>query len=204
MLFKKQPVKTPPDLKWDVQTVEHLTKSDRFDVKITSITKRSGFGATTPNEPMREPNAYEISGVITWPRLILVTVSFERCDDFGFWFYDLYLPHTAPPVALLKLVISDPEETIRRTLYDAHKTAMWTGRLYSLVRFWKRRGDGRMLAKDQAEGYPGSSRYPLMGLYAWSELESPTLPEWAAPYAGYKFSVENLPTHSLRTELQRR
>jgi hypothetical protein len=38
-----------------------------------------------------------------------------------------------------------------------------------------------------------SSRYPLIGMNLWSELESPALPSWAFPYGSGRFSYEQYP-----------
>jgi hypothetical protein len=50
-----------------------------------------------------------------------------------------------------------------------------------------------MTAKDREDGYSSESRYPLLGVYTWSEWEASTLPNWAVPYSSNRFSVENLP-----------
>src|ERR1700682_3109799 len=97
MFFKKKSTVAAkvavPEVPWDEKALLHFTKADRFDVQITSATKRLGFGATRENEPMREPDGYEISGLITYPKFILVTLSFDQQRDncnVGFWFYHVY------------------------------------------------------------------------------------------------------------------
>src|SRR5258708_1266651 len=129
MFFRKKTVASleikPPvsELPWDDKTIEFFTKSNRFEVQITNTTKRTGFGARGDNEPMREPNGYEISGVITFPKLILVTVNFGEGDDFGFWFYDLY-----DDLSSLELCVSDPEWKIREAMFESHRAVLLSGR----------------------------------------------------------------------------
>ena len=38
-------------------------------------------------------------------------------------------------------------------LYEAHVAAIWSGRTHSFARFWKRKGEGQMTAKDREHGY---------------------------------------------------
>jgi hypothetical protein len=201
MFFKKKtypdvPQKSPA-LAWDEKSVEHLKKATRFDVHITSINKRSGFGGTQEGEVMREPSGYEVSGVITFPKLILVTVTFEQSGDtFGTWFYNLYNDSTAPVgtgAPNLELYVGDSNGKIREALYEGLKTALLCGRRHTMARFWKRQGDGAMTEKDKEHGYSYESRYELFGMYCWSEAESTRLPDWAVPYGTDRFSIKNLP-----------
>jgi hypothetical protein len=46
-----------------------------------------------------------------------------------------------------------------------------------------------MTAKDRERGYSYESRYPLLGLYPWAELEAIDLPNWAVPTWNEQFSV---------------
>ena len=187
------------EVAWDEKSLTHFTKATRFDVQITSVSKRSGFGETREGELTRDPDpfGYEVTGVITYPRLILVTVNLEQSGEtFGTWFYNIYNDASAPTgtgVAYLELHVSDDNGEIREALYEALKTALLSGRRYTLARFWKREGDGAMTAKDREHGYSYESRYPLFGMYCWSEVEATTLPNWAVPYGADRFSLENLP-----------
>jgi hypothetical protein len=208
MLFRKKiaaprsPAPTAPDVAWDDKTTAHFAKADRFDVQITRVGKRFGFGQTRPGEPMREPDGYEVYGVITFPKLVLVTLSFEgRDSEFGGWFYHLYDSSTSKSdqrsVPFLDMWITDSDGGIRKALYESHKAALLCGQRRSLARFWKRAGDGVMTEKDREHGYSFESRYPLIGLYTWAELESKLLPSWAIPYGTDGFSLNNLPPWSL-------
>jgi hypothetical protein len=181
---------------WDEKTMDHFTKSERFNVQITSVTKVSGFGSM-PHGPIREPVGFEVSGIITWPKLILVEVTFDQRSsdelEFGFWFYNLLGKPESPQLPCLELCLADPERRIREALFETHKDALISRRQFSMARFWKRQGDGVMTAKDREDGYSSESRYPLLGVYTWSEWEASTLPNWAVPYSSNRFSVENLP-----------
>jgi hypothetical protein len=195
MFFKKKG-DTDRRTAWDEESLAHFTKAARFEVQITSVTKRSGFG-TRERALMHDPFGYEVSGVITFPKLIPVTVNFERNGEtFGTWFYNVYDNASAPTgtgIALLELCVGDDNGKIREALYEALKTALLSGRRYTLARFWKREGDGAMTAKDREHGYSYESRYPLFGMHCWSEVEPTTLPNWAVPYGTDTFSLKNLP-----------
>ena len=200
MFFKK---KSDPDARaWDEKSVAYFTTATRLEVKITSITKRNGFGVAREDGPCGPDRndlfGYEVSGVITFPKIIPVTVNFDarERETFGAWLYNVYNDATAPTgtgIAFLELYVGDYDGKIREALYEALKTALLSGRRYALARFWKRQGDGAMTTKDREHGWSYESRYPLLGMYCWSEVEATTLPNWAVPYATDKFSLKNLP-----------
>lgn len=182
---------------WDQKTVEFFAKSEQINVQITNVGKRTGFGAMREHEAMRDPNGYEVSGVITYHKLILVSISFDaNSENFGEWFYNLY-NHASKPqkieIPFLELYLSDPSYKMASAMFEAHQAALLSGQRYSLARFWKRKGDGVMTEKDREHGYSYESRYPLLGLYTWAEIESMKLPKWAVPRASERFSIENLP-----------
>jgi hypothetical protein len=98
---------------------------------------------------------------------------------FGTWFYNICNDSSAPTgtgIAFLELYVADDNGEIREALYEALKTALLSRRRYTLARFWKRAGDGAMTAKDREHGYSYESRYPLLGMHCWSEVEAMTLP----------------------------
>ena len=135
-----QAVETPV-LAWDEETVEHFAKSNQFNVKITSISKRQGFGMTSRDGPMRESNGHEINGVITYPKYILVTIALEKdLGEFGVWSYKLYNTSNGSEkvnVPLLEFVVADPSGDIAEALHEGQMAALAAGRRYSAVRFWK-------------------------------------------------------------------
>jgi hypothetical protein len=209
MFFRKKP-DPPADEKidesaWDEKTVENFAKSRCFDVRITHITKRAGFGRALAEDRTLETYEYEISGVITFPKLVLVTVSLRRemHSEFGVWFYNLFLgtpqlyPRGAkePDTPNLELHIRDPEGAIAETLYEAHKAALLSGRRYSLARFWKQEGEGVMTQKDKEQGWSFGSSYSLLGMYSWAVVEARNLPPWAAPHGSERYSTEDTPEH---------
>jgi hypothetical protein len=202
MFFKKKSYpgvhRKTQEVAWDEGSLAHFMKATRIEVKITSVTKRIGFGGMREGEFMLDdPFGYEVSGVITFPKLIPVTVNFERdSETFGTWFYNIYNDASAPTgtgIAFLELYVGDNNGEIREALYEALKAALLSGRRYTLARFWKREGDGAMTAKDREHGYSYESRYPLFGMNCWSEVEATTLPNWAVPYGADRFSLEKLP-----------
>ena len=191
-----QAIETPV-LAWDEETVEHFAKSNQFNVKITSISKRQGFGMTSRDEPVREPNGHEINGVITYPKYILVTIALEKdLGEFGVWSYKLYNTSSGSEnvnVPLLEFVVADPSGDIAEALHEGQMAALAAGRRYSAVQFWKREGDGAMAAGDRERGCSYESRYPLLGMYTWAELEATDLPNWAVPIWNEQFSLADLP-----------
>jgi hypothetical protein len=113
-----------------------------------------------------------------------VSLNFEQTsrqadETFGIWYYSIWKNWSAPTrpgFAALELHVHDDDGKIREALYEALKMALLSGRRYALARFWKREGDGAMTAKDREHGYSYESRYPLFGMYCWSEAEATTLP----------------------------
>jgi hypothetical protein len=209
MFFKKKSYpdepRKEPEVVWDEESLAHFTKQRQIDVQITSVTKRSEFGEYAEGAPVLDPFVYEMSGVITFPKLILVTLNFERAsrqvtaasdETFGIWYYSIWKKWSAPTgpgIAALELHVTDDDGKIREALYEALKMALLSGRRHTLARFWKREGDGAMTAMDREHGYSYESRYPLFGMYCWSEVEATTLPNWAVPYGTDRFSLKNLP-----------
>lgn len=181
---------------WDAKTVLYFALCNQFNIRITSMSKRHGFGMTSRGEPMRESNGYEITGVITYPKYISVNIALvnDNSGEFGVWSYNLHSVSSGPDkvnIPLLEFVVGDPVGAIAQALYEGQRAALSAGRQYSAVRFWKREGDGAMTAKDREHGYFYESRYPLLGMYTWAELEAADLPNWALPIWDEQFSLLN-------------
>jgi hypothetical protein len=191
------PQKAVQETGWDDETMASYAKSNQFNVQITSVTKRYGFGAAHEGDYMREPNGYEIFGLIPYPRYIPVIVSLQQRDDqFGGWMYHMLddpggTHKTGMP--MLDVWLSDPELKIGEAIFESHRAALTSGCRASRLRLWKRPGDGVMTARDRDEGYSSESRYPLLGLYSWGDLESVKLPAWAVPVANERFAFERKP-----------
>lgn len=198
---KKRATKAlPVEVPWDNRTRDFLTEADDLNVEITSVTKRSGFGRMREEEDLREPNGYEITGVMTYPKLLLVSVSLHQTlsprGEFGGWFYNLYnhpVGMKESKFPLLEVWITDIGLKIGEAIYEAHRTAVLSGRRSSNVRFWKRPGEGEMSPKDQEKGWSYEGRYEVLGLYVWSAAQSKALPAWARPYGSEGFSLEKMP-----------
>jgi hypothetical protein len=181
---------------WDEKTTGVIAAWNHFDVKVTSVTKRNGFGRTHENENMREPDGFEASGIITYPKYMIVSLSFEKSEGFGGWFYNVFnSPQDSPGtgIPMLEIYLADPERLFAHALHEALKTAILCGRRYTGARMWKRKGDGIMTKTDIEHDYSYESRYPIIGAYIWSEAESVNLPPWARPMASDGFSIENMP-----------
>jgi thiamine biosynthesis lipoprotein ApbE len=52
---------------WSEKTQEYFQTSGRLDIHITSVVRRWGFGGAQEGEIMREPDAYEVNGIIKYP-----------------------------------------------------------------------------------------------------------------------------------------
>ena len=142
---------------------------------------------------MREPNGIQISGLILYPKLVLVAITLERdLGEFGVWSFNL---HDTPngstnfEAPLLEFALADPLGNIAEALYHAQKVALTAGRRYSLARFWKRKGDGAITADARERGCLYETLYPLLGMYSWAELQATELPNWALPIWEKQFSL---------------
>ena len=183
---------------WDAKTQAFFADHDRFDVYITSVTKRTGFGRNPRkidrgyDKPDRE---YEISGLMTYPKYLLVQVKFYDDDtEFGTWFYNTYSdPNGEHRQPFLEIWVSDRDYAIREAIACAHAAALASGRKKSEVRFWKREGDGIFTEEEAKRGWSCESRYPLTGMLVWEQFESSQLPGWAVPCAHERFSTEGMP-----------
>jgi hypothetical protein len=172
---------------WDERTCAHFAELERFDVWITSVTKRFGFG-TKSDSSISEAIGYEASGVIRYPKYIQVALQIlnQEGTEFGVWFYNVYnesdnLQRPVRGIPCIEIWVHDPQQNIGEALYESHKAAIASGRRKSEARFWKRRGDGFVTAKDKEAGWSTES-YPLFGMYSWSLYESSNLPPWALPH----------------------
>jgi hypothetical protein len=199
---KKEPSATPqpaPAVAWDAKTVASIVQADRFDVKITSAEKRRGFGSTDRGGAMREPDGYEICGLLTYPKFISVSLNFDSRpanDNFGLWFYHLMTgikPSRDPDLPILEIFVADPESRIREALYEALRDSLIAGNRYATARCWKNKDEGTFSAKDQEHGWSYESRFPLLGMYVFTQLESPQLPPWAVSTSSDRFSTKNMP-----------
>jgi hypothetical protein len=193
---------------WDEKTVQHFGKATAFNVKITCITKRFGFGASSDtlafpsvHQPL-EPTVYEISGIVMGPKYVLANLTFDtrqnKNNDFGGWGYNLYNPTNGPEALCLDFSVYDRENKIAEALYESHRSALASGERASSVRFFKREGDGAMSVGEIADGrfLVDGGGYPLLGMLVWSVYQSNRLPRWAMPFADREYSTEDLPRSS--------
>jgi hypothetical protein len=190
-----------PEAAWDNKTQQYIADDDRLEVKVTSVVRRYGFGATEGGGAIREPNGYEIRGIMTFPKLIMVEFSFNNGEhQFGTWFYNVYNHSRAAGedekevrLPFIEVHVSDADGSKRSAIYMSHMASLISGATYSTLRLWKKKGDGIFNEKDRAHGYSYSSRYDVLGMYVGGELESRRLPDWAVPYDSERFSLKNQP-----------
>ncbi|MCK1716013.1 MULTISPECIES: hypothetical protein [unclassified Bradyrhizobium] len=179
---------------WDDKTQAFFAGRDHFDVYITSVMRRAGFGRSSSHDLGRE-QGYEISGLMTFPKYLLVELKFD--DDpkeFGTWFYHTYdRPDGQHRLPFLEIWLSDVDYAIRQAIASAHRAALVSGSKRSLVRLWKRKGDGIFTTEEAKQGWSCESRYPVTGLLVWDQLESAGLPNWAVPYSHERFSTDRMP-----------
>src|SRR5258708_4955759 len=136
---------------WDQETRDKIASSDHFNILITTVVKRRGFGEANTG-PMREPDGYEISGIIAHPKYMLAVFNFDdSTEEFGSWFYHMYSGsdlNRRPELPFIEIWIGDKTRAIREAILDAHRAALISGGRRSLVRLWKKKGDGVFTAKD--------------------------------------------------------
>jgi hypothetical protein len=179
---------------WDDKTQALFAERERFDVYITSVTRRTGFGRS-PNSNLHGDREYEISGLMTFPKYFLVELMFDdSMKEFGSWFYNIHSgDNGGPRLPFLQIYLSDANFAIREAIATAHHGALASGSQHSLVAFWKRKGDGIFTAEEAKLGWSSESRYPVTGMLVWDQLQSTRLPNWALPYSHERFSTEGMP-----------
>ncbi|MEY9400117.1 hypothetical protein ABIF66_010906 [Bradyrhizobium japonicum] len=67
---------------WDEKTQASFAEKDRFDVYITSVTKRTGFGKSTTHD-IADTRGYEISGLVVYPQWRAELNFDESAGEFG-------------------------------------------------------------------------------------------------------------------------
>jgi hypothetical protein len=180
---------------WDDKTQAFFAENDRFDVYITSVTRLTGFGKSPSLSRNRHSDrGYEISGLMRYPKYLLVELKFDDgMEEFGTWFYHTYGSDRKHRLPFLEVWLSDANFAIREAIAGAHHAALVSGSQRSLVRFWKRKGDGIFTAEEARQGWSCESRYPVTGMLVWEQLESARLPNWALPYSHERFSTKGMP-----------
>ncbi|MBR1154276.1 hypothetical protein [Bradyrhizobium sp. JYMT SZCCT0428] len=101
-------------------------------------------------------------------------------------------PAATKRLPFLEIWISDRDYRIREAIASAHQAALVSGHKRSLVKFWKRKGDG-IFREESEVGWSCDSRYPLAGMFVWERHESVNLPRWALPMLDERFSAEGTP-----------
>lgn len=177
---------------WEEKSQTFFADQDRFDVYITSVTKRTGFGKSTTHD-IGGTRGYEISGLVIYPQW-RAELKFDESDgEFGQWFYHTYGRSNEARQPFLEIWVSDRDYSIREAIASAHQAALVSGQKRSLVRFWKQKGDGIFTAEEAKAGWSCESRYPLKGMFVWQQFESVHLPRWALPASNERFSAEETP-----------
>ena len=92
---------------------------------------------------------------------------------FGVWFYHTYGRADEGRQPFLEIWVSDRDYAIREAIASAHHAALVSGHKRSLVRFWKRKGDGIFTAEEAKVGWSCDSRYPLTGMFLWEQIRAP-------------------------------
>src|SRR6266478_9616125 len=176
-----EPVHTP--LAWDEKTVEWLADSDSFDVFVTQSSHRIEFGIRRENRdprgPIGVPTGFEVEGTLAYSKYIIVTIGFSRQhEQFGYWFYQRLdrqeeWPRSEKKVRLplIEILLSDSDLSAAKAIHDTHRDALLCGHSHSVVRFFKKKGDGVMteFVKQHAYSSESQSRYPILGMIEWSE-----------------------------------
>jgi hypothetical protein len=206
MFFKKQTVnpfsKWGPltEIAWDDETVKWIAESERLSVEVTHILKTVSLGQTRTDGEVRHRSEWEVYGVMTRPKFIPVDIAFDNGEgeQFGGFSYDrrdnqsLNGTHDFN-LPFLRLWLSDRDGQKAQLIYEALRHAILSGKKCKNVRFWKKKGDGFMTEVDKEHGWSYQSRYPILGMVAWPELQAVGLPKWAIPADQTDFSLGALP-----------
>lgn len=208
MFFKKRKIGNLPgrlielaplsEIAWDDKTLNWIAESNRLDVRVTHISKTVSLGQTRVDEEFRNTSEWEIHGVMTHPKFIPVNITFTTDEkQFGGFSYnqtgDRDFNGRKISLPILELWLLDRDEQKAKLLYTALHDAIISGRKYIGVRFWKKKGDGLMTQTDNEYGYSYESRYVILGMVVWPELQADRLPKWAVPMDQNDFSLDALP-----------
>jgi hypothetical protein len=188
---------------WDENTLNWVVKQKSFDVKINHVSLTRGVGADYHGNRLQVRNPYQISGLILWPKYIVVEFEFGEQEDFGSFTYDSFEHRITVQengrgkwldvhVPVLRFFLSGKSD-IGRMIFEAHRDSVLCGRTNSVVRLWKREGEGGMSSEDKEKGWSYNSRYGVLGCYVWNELQSKELPRWAVPRFDDRFSLDDMP-----------
>ena len=179
---------------WDDVTCGKLAEGDSFDVRITQVIRTVTSGVYREGDLGGNGVSLEAHGIISWPKYIACHVAFENGRDLGCFSYnsiDRVGGRPADPkVPLMQLSLTDQFAT---EIYEAHWGALMSGRRFSQIRVWKRKGEGLMTELDKEHGYSYQSRYTVIGITSWCQLMARDVPAWALPIDHENFSIGDLP-----------
>jgi hypothetical protein len=208
MFFKRQrkinsitkwgPIKS--EIAWDDETLEWIAKSEQLNVRLTNISRTASHGKRPHsfNDWDETATTWEVHGLLTYPKFIVVKISFTTDQkQFGGFFYNRSDNETFNGrklnLPLLEVWLSDENEQKALLLNAALRDAIISSRKSAGVRLFKKPGEGLMTPTDKEHGYSYESRYTILGLVTWQELQADRLPKWAVPTDRKDFSLDDLP-----------
>jgi hypothetical protein len=122
----------------------------------------------------------------------------DAAEFSGSWFYNRQggacsYQGQKVDLPMISVCIDDPEYRLCRALQQPIVTRFCQVGLTLKLGFGNDQGDGEMAPKDKQEDYSYESRYPVLGVFCWSELLSQKLPPWALPTSHERFCLDELP-----------
>jgi hypothetical protein len=197
-ITKWGPIKS--EITWDDETLEWIAKSEQLNVRLTNISRTASLGKQPHsfNDWEETASTWEVHGLLNFPKFIVVRISFTTDKkEFGGFSYNSLDDQTFNGrklnLPLLEVWLSDENEQKALLLNAALRDAIISSRKSAGVRLFKKPGEGLMTPTDKEHGYSYESRYTILGLVTWQELQADKLPKWAVPTDRKDFSLDDLP-----------
>jgi hypothetical protein len=67
-----------PQVAWDAKTVDYFVKEQQFNVQVTGVTRRRGFGTTRPLEEIMYQARASVISAIVWFSMVIGWMSENR------------------------------------------------------------------------------------------------------------------------------
>jgi hypothetical protein len=128
------------EIAWDEEAVKNIAESQSLSVKITGMTRTVAQGKSGVDRDERHTSEWSGHGVMTLPKFIPVTISFNGGhEEFGGFSYNRLdnqdLNDTSDfSLPSLNVWLSDPDGRKAQLIYEALRDAILSGNTYTGVK----------------------------------------------------------------------